>query len=224
MSSARCGLGDAAANGPGLDAAPENLEALGQRPAVGRREPEAKQEPVAPGAVLVGVGRAAVVHDVVVQELHVAGAEIHLVAELVRDGGEEIERLVLLGRQPRHSVDLLRGLDERARVLGGEAALPARRRGQALGGPLAADLLALSRPVVVAAQQDVQVGSASADRVAHRGHARHAAPAARRAERTHKSPTTSQRSVCQRSGPFERALAREVTPWLLSTAGCTTSP
>ena len=46
----------------------------------------------------------------------------------------------------------------------------------------------------------------------------------RRAERTQSSPTTSQRSVCQRSGPLERALAREVTPSPFGTAGCTTSP
>src|SRR5438445_10082818 len=74
------GLGDAAPDRATLDAPPEHLEALGQRAAVRRGQPEAHEEPVLAGPGRVLVGGAAVVDDVVVQELDVAGAELHLVA------------------------------------------------------------------------------------------------------------------------------------------------
>src|SRR5512144_1116873 len=170
-------LGDAAPDRPALDAPPEDLEALGQRATVGRGQPESHEQPVAARLSRVLVGGAAVVDDVVVQELDVAGPELHLIAELVADLGQEIERLVLRGGEARDRGDLLRRLHEGAGVLRGELALAHREDRHRVAGRLAARLLAFATADVVGAEQRVQIGPARQDRVAHRGHAHHAARA-----------------------------------------------
>ncbi len=111
------------------------------------------------------------VDHVVVQELDVAGPEVHLVAQLVADLGEQIEGLVLRGGEARDRGNLLGRLHERARVLRGELALAHGEDRHRVAGGLAAHLLALPAAVVVGAEQRVQVGPAGQDLVADRRHA-----------------------------------------------------
>src|SRR4030095_2321713 len=128
--------------------APEHLEAVGERPAVGRRQPEPHEQSIAAGFGRVLVGGPAVVDDVVVQELDVARFEHHLVPVLVAHRGEQVECLVLRGSEARDPRHLLRGLHEGARVLGRELAVAHREDRQRVAGGLAARLLALPAPVV----------------------------------------------------------------------------
>src|SRR5438309_9819311 len=81
------GLSDAAPRGAGRRGAPEHLEARGQRATVRRRQPQAKEQPVAIGSVVILVRRARVIDDVVAEELEVAGLQFHGEGELLADGG-----------------------------------------------------------------------------------------------------------------------------------------
>jgi hypothetical protein len=130
-----------------------------------------------------------VVRDVVVQKLDVARLKLHLEAQLFRDLGQEIERLVLRRRDPRDLGDPLSGLDERARVLARESPVAHAEDRKRVPAPVAAALLALARPVVILVKQGVQIGPARQDRVVdrHRADDLADAPGARRpdAEQAH---------------------------------------
>ncbi len=118
-----------------------------------------------PGHVLIG--RARVVHDVVVEELQVAGPELHRAGQLLAQRGVQIERLVLRRAHPRHVRQLLRGLHERPRVLRRELPGVLGEDGQRVDLPLAAGLLALAAAPVVGAQERVEIGPPRADRLGH---------------------------------------------------------
>ncbi len=118
------------------------------------------------------------VDHVVVEELDIPRLERHLVAPLVADRGQQVERLVLGGGEARDIGDLLRGLHEGARVLGGELTVPHREDGHRVDRGLPARLLALPGAVVVRAEQRVQIRPALEDGIAHRGDADHPARAA----------------------------------------------
>src|SRR5689334_12374129 len=100
------GLLDAAPHRAGLDPAPEALEPLAKRASVRRTEPEPHHEPIATGRRHVLIGGAAVVDHVIVQELNVAGPEVHVVAQLVAHLRQQVEGLVLRGGEPRDRGDL----------------------------------------------------------------------------------------------------------------------
>ena len=57
---------------------------------------------------VVHVSGAGVIGHVAIEELDVTGHERHLVAELLRHLGEEVQRLVLGGRERRHAGQPLR--------------------------------------------------------------------------------------------------------------------
>ena len=116
----------------GSDAAPELIEPLGQTTAVRRRQPEAEQQPGVAAAGVIGVGGAAVIDDVVVQQLDVAGLERRIEAGLLGDLGEQVQRLVLRVGQSRQFGEFLRLLDIGAGILAGDlaVALDARPAGR----------------------------------------------------------------------------------------------
>src|SRR5215469_7624394 len=94
-------LADAAAQGAGLDSAPQHLVIAGKGAAVRHRQPQPQQQPIV-ALVVVLEGGAGVVYHVVVDELDVAERETHLETQLLGNFGEEIERLPLPVADPRH--------------------------------------------------------------------------------------------------------------------------
>src|SRR4029077_1235220 len=114
-----------------------------------RREPEAKKESVAIGAIGVFIRGAPVIDDVVVEELEIAGLQFHREGQLLADFGVEIERLILSRGEEWDAGQLLRGLHEGPRVLRGELALVQREERERVRLALAARLLALAAPPVV---------------------------------------------------------------------------
>src|SRR6185436_12828599 len=97
--------GDAAAHGTGLDRLVEHAPALGQPVAVGRREPQAEEEPLLRRVLVIGEIGARMQRDVAVDDLEVAGLEPHRVRELrtAHHLVERFQRLPLLRRDARHA-------------------------------------------------------------------------------------------------------------------------
>jgi len=124
------------------------LPALGQRAAVGEREPEAQQVALALGRGMVLEGGAGVVGDVVVDELDVARREHHFErkSRLVGDLDQEVQRLALdAGHRRRAGVPFGvedAGIDQPAR----EPSVGAAEDGLGVVGRLARGLLALPAP------------------------------------------------------------------------------
>ena len=100
-------------------------------------------------------------------------------AELLADLVQQVERLDLARAERRHAGHRGRGLDEGARVLGGEVALLEGEHGQGVGRGRAALLLADAAAVVIAVEHLQEVRAARQDLVVDRDRADHLADAAR---------------------------------------------
>ena len=169
----------------------------------------------APGAAgVVLVGGPAVEDDVVVQQLDVARHERRMQAVLLRDLREQIQRLVLRRGHARHFGELLRLLDIGAGILAGELAVLDAEHRQREARLRAMTPSSSPRPRSANSPGTAfqQIRPATQYFVVDRRDAGELADAAGLvALRTHSRAMTSQRSVCQRSGPVERARARDDT-------------
>ena len=83
---------------PGSTLPHKRLEAARQPAAVRHGQPEAQQQPFLVAGAAVLIGRAAVENDVIVQELDVARDERRVEAHVLRDLGQQVQRLVLRRR------------------------------------------------------------------------------------------------------------------------------
>ena len=88
---------DAAAARAGLRRAENDFVAFRQRPACRHGEPQSQQQPLATLLGPVFELRAAVIHQVVVEQLNVARLEMHVERELVRELAVEVSASVCCG-------------------------------------------------------------------------------------------------------------------------------
>ena len=203
---------------PARPRAPERLEARAAAPGYwAGRATGAAGAGRGPAPSASSYARAPVIDDVVVEQLEVAGPELHGEGQLLADHGVEIERLVLGRGERGYAGQLLRRLHEGARVLRRELALVRSRTAAARR------LRARRRAPRPGGSASSPGRAARGDRAAGRGWPWPRSPRSRsgssppaRAWRTHRSVTTSQRSVWKRSGPLERAFDRDERPSVAS--------